>query len=249
MVSGKYSALAGAISREQSIAHISANLANINTNGYKKSLVSFESVLQGEQQSNEARSIDFSRIKNSFTDFSPGAMRQTEDPLDIAINGDGFFKLRGPNGVLYTRRGDFAMNGDGLLTTSNGLPVLDERGAQINIPDIDGGKIAIGDDGMIYILDREDNRDEVAKLAIVDIIDKSLLRREKDTTFSLLNSSTEVNGEDYRVIQGNLELSNVNMSSEMTKLIDSHRTFEMYHKVLKSYSTITEHQDELGTVA
>lgn len=141
------------------------------------------------------------------------------------------------------------MNGDGLLTTSNGLPVLDERGAQINIPDIDGGKIAIGDDGMIYILDREDNRDEVAKLAIVDIIDKSQLRREKDTTFSLLNGSTEVNSEDYRVIQGNLELSNVNMSSEMTKLIDSHRTFETYHKVLKSYSTITEHQDELGTVA
>ncbi len=249
MVSGKYSALAGAVSREQSIANISANLANINTNGYKRSLVSFESVLRSRQQSNEAGGINFSRIKNSFSDFSPGAMRQTDDPLDMAITGDGFFKLRGQNGVLYTRRGDFAMNGDGLLTTSNGLPVLDERGAQINIPDIDGGKIAIGDDGMIYILDREGNRDEVAKLAVVDIADKHNLRREKDTTFSLQGGSSEVNSGDYRVIQGNLELSNVNMSSEMAKLIQSHRTFETYHKVLKSYSTISEQQDELGTVA
>ena len=249
MVSGKYSALAGAISREQSIANISANLANINTNGYKRSRVSFESILRSEQQSNENSGINFSRIKDSFSDFSPGAMKQTGDPFDMAINGDGFFKLRGPNGVLYTRRGDFAMNGNGLLTTSSGLPVLDERGAEINIPDIDGGKIAIGDDGMIYILDREDNRDEVAKLAIVDIMNKLNLKREKDTTFSLQNGAAEVNSENYRVIQGNLELSNVNMSSEMANLINSHRTFEIYHKVLKSYSTINEKQDELGTLA
>ncbi len=249
MVSGKYSALAGAISREQTIANISANLANINTTGYKNSLVSFESVLRGKQQANEAGGINYNRIKNSFSDFSPGAIRQTEDPLDMAINGDGFFKLRGPNGVLYTRRGDFAMNGDGLLTTSNGLPVLDERGAEIFIPDIDGGKIAIGDDGMIYMLDREDNSEEVAKLAIVDIRDKLKLKREQDTTFSLQNGAAETNSENYRVIQGNLELSNVNMSAEMAKLIDSHRIFETYHKVLKSYSAITEQQEELGTVA
>jgi len=67
--------------------------------------------------------------------------------------------------------------------------------------------------------------------------------------FSLENDADAVNSERYRVIQGNLELSNVNMTSEMAKLIDSHRIFETYHKVLKSYSTISEQQDELGTVA
>jgi len=124
MVSGKYSALAGAISREQSIANISANLANINTSGYKKSMVSFESILRGEQQTNEGKGINYNRIRNNFTDFSPGAIRQTEDPLDLAIQGNGFFRVQGPGGVHYTRRGDFAINQDGLLTTSNDLPVL-----------------------------------------------------------------------------------------------------------------------------
>jgi flagellar basal-body rod protein FlgF/flagellar basal-body rod protein FlgG len=249
MVSGKYSALAGAISREQTIANISANLANVNTTGYKSSFISFESILRGKQQSAGIEGIELSRVKQSFSDFSPGPMQPADGPLNMAINGDGFFRLAGPEGTLYTRRGDFTMDAYGLLTSSSGLPVLDTQGAQINIPDIDGGKIAVGDDGMIYILDRQDNREEVARLAIVDISNKQKLKREKDTNFSLENDADAVNSERYRVIQGNLELSNVNMTSEMAKLIDSHRIFETYHKVLKSYSTISEQQDELGTVA
>jgi len=248
MVSGKYSALAGAISREQSIANISANLANISTSGYKKSSVSFESILKGAQQTNEANGINYNRIRNNFTDFSPGALRPTEDPLDMAIGGDGFFKVQGPNGVHYTRRGDFAINQEGLLTTSNGLPVLDDAGAEITIPDTETSKIAVGDDGTIYILGEEGSREEVAKMAIVDVEDKLKLRRETDTTFSLEDGGTEVESETYRVIQGNLELSNVNMAAEMARMIDSHRTFETYHKVLKNYSTIGEQQQELGTV-
>jgi len=250
MVSGKYSALAGAISREQAINNISANLANINTTGYKKSRVSFESLLSGKQQTDKTQGINFDRIRTNFTDFSPGALKPTEDPLDVAIDGEGFFKLNGPNGLLYSRRGDFAVNGDGLLTTSSGLPVLDTSGSPINIPDIDGGKVAFGDDGTIYVLDRKDNREEVAKLAIVDIKDKSKLKKDIGTTFSLQNSAAEspLDG-NYRIIQGSIELSNVNMSAEMARLIDNQRTFETYHKLLKSYSTISEQQDELGTIA
>ncbi len=248
MVSGKYSALAGAISREQSIANTGANLANINTTGYKKSLVSFESILKGTQQSNEAKGINYNRIRNNFTDFSPGALRQTDDPHDLAIGGNGFFKVRGPEGVHYTRRGDFMINQDGLLSTSNGLPVLDDTGSIITIPDTDTSKVAVGDDGTIYILGPEASREEVARIAVVDIDDKLKLKRESDTTFSLENGGNEVESENYRVIQGNLELSNVNMAAEMAKMIDSHRIFETYHKVLKSYSTINEQQQELGTV-
>ena len=248
MVSGKYSALAGAISREQSIANISANLANVSTNGYKKAMISFESILKGAQQTNEAKGINYNRIRSNYTDFTPGAMRQTEAPLDLAISGDGFFKVLGPNGVHYTRRGDFAINQDGLLTTSNGLPVLDDAGSEITIPDTETSKIAVGDDGTIYLLDRDANREEVARVAVVEIEDKSQLKRETDTTFSLENGVTDRESESYRVIQGHLELSNVNMAAEMARMIDSNRTFETYHKVLKSYSTISEQQQELGTV-
>ena len=95
MGSGKYSALAGAISREQTIANITNNLANLSTSGYKKSNVSFETVLKGEQQATKAKGINYNRVRNNFTDFTPGAVRQTDDPLDMVIHGEGFFKLTG----------------------------------------------------------------------------------------------------------------------------------------------------------
>lgn len=249
MVSGKYSALAGAISREQAIANISANLANINTTGYKKSMVNFESILRGEQQIKDAKGINYNRIKGNFTDFTTGAMRPTENPLDMSIHGDAFFKVKGPNGTLYTKRGDFAIDGNGVLITSNGLPVLDDANSEINIPDTESSDIAVSDEGMIYILGPQGSREEVAQLAIVAIADKLKLKKEPDTTYSLSDPAAETEAENVRVLQGNLELSNVNMAEEMTKMINSNRTFEIYHKVIKSYSTISEQQSELGTLA
>ena len=248
MVSGKYSALAGAISREQAIANLSNNLANISTSGYKKSNTSFESVLKEETQTKAAKGINYNRVRTNFTDFSPGALQTTEDPLDLAIQGDGFFKVEGPNGILYTKRGDFAINAEGQLTTSNGLPVLDDGNSPITIPDTDTSKIAIADEGVIYSMGPGGLRSEVARLAIVDIEDRTKLAREADTTFSLEEGGLETPSEDSRVIQGSLELSNVNMAEGMAQMIDNYRTFETYHKVLKSYQTISEQQEELGTL-
>lgn len=249
MVSGKYSALAGAVSREQAINNISANLANVNTTGYRRSLVSFESMLRGEQQIKEAKGINYSRVNRNYTDFTPGGLRQTDSPYDMAINGQGFFKVSGAEGPLYTRRGDFFVDEEGTLRTSNGLPVLDDGNGEITIPDTDIGKIAVADDGAIYILTPDGARVEVARLAVVGVDDTTKLRRNEDTTFSLEDGGNEVPLEDFRVLQGSLELSNVNMTEEMTRMINSYRTFETYHKVLQSYSKIGDEQDDLGTIS
>lgn len=248
MGSGKYSALAGAVSREQAIANISNNLANINTSGYKKSRVSFEAILRGEQQTQESKGINYNRVRQNFTDFSPGALKQTADPHDIAINGDGFLKVQGSDGIRYTRRGDLAVTSDGLITTSNGLPVLGDGGGTITLPDTDTNRFAVGDDGIIYSLGPQGERSQVGQLAIVTVEDKTKLIRESDTTYKLDDPGLEIPGENFRVVQGHLELSNVNMASEMSKIIDSYRKFETYHKVLQSYSTISEQQEELGTL-
>ena len=248
MVSGKYSALSGAIAREQAIANVSSNMANISTTGYRRSQVSFEAILRGEQQTQEAKGINYNRIRRNFTDFTGGPIRQTEDQLNFAIEGDGFFKIQGANGPLYTRRGDFKVNAQGLLMTSNDLPVLDEGNGQITIPDTDTSKIAVADDGTISLLGQQGARAEVGKMAIVGVSDKQKLKRESDTSFSLEADATEQPLENTRVIQGSLELSNINMSAELTQMIDNYRTFETYHKVLKSYSTIGESGDELGTL-
>ncbi|MBU1567402.1 MAG: flagellar basal-body rod protein FlgF [Proteobacteria bacterium] len=248
MVSGKYSALSGAIAREQAISNVSNNLANISTTGYRRSQVSFAAILRGENQTQTAKGINYTRINQNFNDFSNGPLRKTEDPLNFAIQGDGFFKIQGANGPLYTRRGDFIINAEGLLTTSNNLPVLDEGNGQITIPDTDTSRIATGDDGTIFLLGPQGARSEVGKMAVVAISDNQKLKRESDTAFSLDPGGTEQPVENARVIQGSLELANINMSSELAQMIDNYRTFETYHKVLKSYSTISETGDELGTL-
>jgi flagellar basal-body rod protein FlgF len=249
MVSGKYSALSGAIAREQNLNNISANLANVSTTGYKKSRVSFESILRGAQQIKQANGINYSRIRENFTDFSAGPIKETDSPLDLAINGDGFFKVQGPNGTLYTRKGDFTLDAAGRLLTSDGKQVLDDANTPITIPNTNTNRISISSMGVVSVLDNLGAQSEVARIGIVNVDDPLKLTKEQDTTFSLKDGAQEVPIGRPEVIQGSLEVSNVNMTAEMADMINNQRTFETYNKLLKSYATIAERQDDLGTLA
>ena len=248
MASGKYSALAGAISREQRLANISTNLANINTIGYKKSRMSFESLLRGEKQITDAKGINYSRVRENFTEFTEGSMKGTGNPLDIAIYGDGFFKVQGLEGVRYTRRGDFHVDQDGTLLTGNDMPVLDEGNAPITIPDTDSSKIYINSLGEISTLSIDGSREVVGNIAVYTINSNFFLKRESDTLFSLQEGGQEILTEEPELAMGSLETSNVNMIEEMALMIESTRTFESYQKVIKAYSQLGEKQDELGTI-
>jgi flagellar basal-body rod protein FlgF/flagellar basal-body rod protein FlgG len=249
MVSGKYSALSGAIAREQNLDNISANLANVSTTGYKKSRVSFESILRGAQQIKQANGINYSRIRENYTNFSAGPIKETDSPLDLAINGDGFFKVQGPNGTLYTRKGDFTLDVAGRLLTSDGKQVLDDANAPITIPNTNTNRISISSSGVVSVLDNLGAQSEVGRIGIVNVDDPLKLKKEQDTTFSLKDGAQEVPIARPEVIQGSLEVSNVNMTAEMADMINNQRTFETYNKLLKSYATIAERQDDLGTLA
>ncbi len=249
MVSGKYSALSGAIAREQSMANVASNLANVNTIGYKKASVSFDSLLQGAKQTEETKGINYSRTKGNFTDFTPGPITETGNPLDMAIHGDGFFKVQGPNGILYTRRGDFTLDQNGNLQTSNGLQVLNQANGPINIPNTATNQISVSSLGEISIMGRDGSSAVVGTVGVVTINDPSKLKREADTTFSLQPDGQETVVTQPTLAIGSLENSNVNMTEAMTLMIDSLRTFETYHKVLKSYSDLSQKQDELGSLA
>ncbi len=248
MVSGKYSALAGAVSREQAMENISHNLANVSTVGYKKSKVSFESLLRGARQTQEAKGINYNRVRENFTDFSPGPISTTDNPLDVAIHSEGFFKVQGPDGFLYTRSGNFHLDPEGRLLTQNGLPVLDDGNLEITIPDTDLNTIAIDSTGTISTVNNEGEAAEVGRIGIVNIENQLDLKQEADTMFSLKNGGVENFIDEPVISQGSLEISNVNMVAELSRMIASNRLFETYHKVLESYSTLGEQQDELGTV-
>lgn len=248
MVSGKYSALAGAISREQRLANISSNLANVNTIGYKKNSMTFESILNGEQQTSTAKGINYSRIRQNFTDFTEGPMKETANPLDFAIHGDGFFKIQVGAEFRYTRRGDFHVDSTGTLLTGNNLPVLDAANALITIPQTDTSRVSVSSLGEISILSPDGGRNIVGKLGIFTIEDPKLLKRETDTLFSLEKDGIETPIEEPTLAVGNLEISNINITEEIALMIESTRTFESYQKVIKAYSQLGQKQDELGTL-
>ncbi len=249
MVSGKYSALSGAVTREQTLDNISANLANVSTIGYKRSKVSFESILKGAQQIRQAKGINYTRIKENFTDFSAGPLNVTGRSLDLALHSSGFFKIQGPKGILYTRKGDFSLNSQGGLVTSNGMPVLDDANTPITIPVTNVNRISINSQGLISVLDTTGTQTQVAQMGVVTIDDPSKLKRETDTSFSLEAGGQEVPLDQPEVVQGSLEVSNVNMVSEMSEMINNERLFDTYNNMLKSYATIDAKQDDLGTLS
>lgn len=249
MVSGKYSALAGAISRDQAINNIAENLANVSTTGYKKAMVSFESLLRGEKQRTDANGINYSRVNKNSTDFSAGPLKDTGNPLDVAIHGEGFFKIMGADGVRYTRRGDFVIDQDNILRTRNGRSVLDDGNAEITIPGAQSGRIAINQRGGITIITAEGGETDAGQLGIVNINDPEMLQKEDETSFSLKAGGQEIEIDEPQIVSGSLESSNVNMVEEMTQMINSYRTFETYHKVIQSYSDISDKQKDLGTVS
>jgi flagellar basal-body rod protein FlgF/flagellar basal-body rod protein FlgG len=248
MVSGKYSALAGAVSREQQMANISANLANVNTIGYKKNRISFESILRGEQQTGDAKGINYNRIRNNYTEFSEGALKTTGNPLDLAIHGDGFFKVLSQDGMKFTRRGDLHLNEQGILQTGSNMPVMDENNQPIYVPDSDVGKVSINSFGEISMLTMDGMRNIVGKVGVFTINDNKLLNRDTDTLFSLQDGATATVVEEPDLAVSSLEVSNVNMTQEMALMISTLRTFESYKKVIKSYSALGEKQSELGTL-
>ncbi len=249
MVSGKYSALAGAISREQALANISNNLANVSTTGYKKMLVSFESILKSEQQVGDANGINYNRISKSVTDFSPGPIKETGNTFDLAIHDSGFFKVLGPDGPLYTRNGSFTQGTNGTLVTKNGYPLLNENDTPIEIATDSSYRISINRYGTISALDNLGNREDIGTIAIVDIDDPSKLKRRENNTFEAADGAQEIPLTEPHIVSGSLEVSNVNMVDEMTRMINGHRLYETYHKVLKGYSSISEKQEELGKLS
>ncbi|MDH4317153.1 MAG: flagellar basal-body rod protein FlgF [Desulfobulbaceae bacterium] len=242
MVSGKYSALSGAVAREQAMANIANNMANLSTVGFKKDTISFEAMLRGARQRQTTKGINYSRINAITVDFSQGPLRVTENKLDMALDGKGFFKVNGQDGTYYTRQGNFKLDSNGGLTTQSGHPVLDSGGQPITLTELtepisvdDKGNISVG--GFVQ-----------AQLGVFEFADPTKLKKVGSTLFQTTPENPEIVAEDTRVIQGSLELSNVNMMEEMVLMINTNRKHEAYHKVLKSYSKLSDTLGELGSV-
>ncbi len=135
MSGGIYIAAAGALAYEKRLQIISNNLANANTVGFKMDRGHVKLINPADLPSQSARNpadLATSRAHlfwnkfSTYTDHSNGALKQTDNDFDLALVGKGFFCVQKPDGVHYTRKGDFTLNSDGVLVTRNGWPVLGE---------------------------------------------------------------------------------------------------------------------------
>ncbi len=229
-----YAATSGSEVLRMRMDLLSNNLANINTVGYKSDDAVFR-IKDGDlKPENAAADPDGeNRILPNLpvipltarTDFSQGLLQRTGNPLDLAIQGEGFFSIETEAGPRYTRNGSFSLNEDGTLTTHDGHIVMGE-GGEITI---DGAQVEFDGNGNVVV-----DGQITGKLRIVEISDRTALIKEGYNLFALdENRGIEEPVEYADVHQGFLEGSNANAVKIMTDLIEVMRGYESYQKVIR----------------
>ena len=227
MISGIYNLIDGSMTQQLRFETIANNMANSNTNGFKKDIISFSEALETQS--------------NSSTDFSQGPIRFTGNELDVALSSKGFFKIETPNGIRYTRDGAFSVNAEGFLVTGNRDIVLGENGPIT----VEGGEVHIGRDGQVMV-----NNESVDKILVVDFDEPQLLRKEGWSYYSYQGESKGISTvSDAEFQQKYLESSNVNPTQETIKMIETYRAFESVEKAIQSIDALTnEMVNDFGTV-
>lgn len=208
-----------ALVMQQHMDQISNNLANVNTSGFKADKLIFNDMM--------------SRQITTYHDQGP--LRLTENPLDLALGSEGFFRIQTPRGERLTRDGAFKMLSDGSLVTSNGAPVLGDDGPIMLNPQ--GDKPFITGDGTIF-----QNNAQVGRVSVVTVEDTKALIKEganlfvgRESTLPPTTAPDEIN-----INQGYLEMSNVQVVSEMVNMINTHRCYEAYQKTLHAMNDMDQ---------
>jgi flagellar basal-body rod protein FlgG len=237
----------GAIAYQRRLEILSNNLSNKNTVGFKQDQTHFQTYyLSNLERPNEPladRGVTqapafWSRL-NTFTDHTSGPLKATGNRLDLAINGRGFFCVQAPQGIQYTRRGDFSISADGMLVNHQGWPVLGENGeitidSQAALTDPDGHGFLVDDSGNVSV-----DGSVIDKLRIVEFENIDGLEKIGYTSFKRRSDLVvESTAADFSISQGVVELSNVNALQMMTELIEVHRGYESYQKVIRSVDEI-----------
>src|SRR5688572_29865028 len=222
MPGGAYSALSGMRSRLEDLDRLASDLANIGTSGYKTERAATVAAQRPSFRAALDSAVDVT-TGGTRVDLRPGTIGTTGRDLDAAIEGAGFFVVNGPNGERYTRNGSFVRRSDGVLTSSDGLPLVaagSEPGqppAQIKVGT---GAISITEDGTVKA------GDVVAgKLKLVAFTTESDIERESGTRFRAKAGVTP-EAASVRVVGGALEQSNVTLVDRMVALTEVQRTFE-----------------------
>ena len=244
MNSGIYAAVSGNLAAMRRLDIISNNLANVNTAGFKKDKMTFEGLLAGATNPPavpQASTADpILQKENIYIDYSSGPITQTGNPLDLALNDDGFFAVATPDGTAYTRQGNFRLSADGTLVTLDGYPVQGQGGSIR----IQGNRIEIDAKGLIVV-----DGTPAGTISLVDFEKPYNLTKIGSTLFVPADQQEPRQSVTTQLSQGHLEGSNVESISEMVQMIETNRYFEACSKVIKNFDDIAaKAANEIGRI-
>lgn len=239
----------GMFAQSLRVDNIANNLANTNTTGFKQSNIEFQDLFyqtlrpagvtdqQNTQLPTELQIGHGNRPIANVKNFSQGEIVATENPLDLALDGVGFFQIQKPDGTnAYTRDGNFGLSSSGELVNSSGLVIE----PAITIPD-DAVSISVGQDGTVsVILSGETNPQELGQIELAKFVNAGGLKNVGGNLFEATAASGDPvlgnPGTDgfSNVMQGFLEKSNVNVVNEMVELIVAQRAFEVNSRTIRT---------------
>ncbi|MBP7459947.1 MAG: flagellar basal-body rod protein FlgF [Candidatus Delongbacteria bacterium] len=202
------------------------NLANVNTTGFKKDNAFYRTLQELENKKNGVpRWEDRSMTDQTYTDFSAGRFQMTDNSLDMALDGQGFFVIQTFAGERYTRNGNFSLNPDHLLVNDQNQPVMGENGPIR----IDGKTVAIGENGQVVV-----DGAPVDRIRVVDFEKPYALNKIGNNLWAPQDALAVHQSSDARVKQGFLEDSNVNGIEEMVDMLELYRHYESGQKMIQS---------------
>jgi flagellar basal-body rod protein FlgF len=230
-MSTEISGIASAMDQKiMQLDYMTSNLANAGTTGFKAThLHVLENIADEKPEQAETQSP-----YTTFVDFSQGVPQKTENPLDVHIQGDGFFVINTKEGQAFTRKGDFTLNNRRQLVTQSG-DTVEGLGGPITLMD---GKIQIAGDGTVTV-----GQNQLGKLKIVDFTNRQALSYAGDSLYRDSGNAGLKKAGNTQILSGFIEMSNVNIIREMADMISVQRSFEAYQKIIQSQSEL----DKLST--
>ncbi|MEA2101610.1 MAG: flagellar hook basal-body protein [Thermodesulfobacteriota bacterium] len=233
MDQGIYTAASGAKVMEDKLLVISNNLSNAGTAGFKRQAIGL-SEFEKQLDISELSQGQYRRtpidvvVGRNYIDTKTGPYRQTDNPLDFAITGKGFFVLNDGNTTGYTRAGSFSVSPEGLLVSPQGYRVQGE-GGDITLGQ---GNVVVDANGTITL-----DNETIDRFRVVDI-QGSDLKRQGPGILGVKDTVVPGEMEDASIKQGSIELSNVEPMMEMIGLINAQRAYESFQKVVKSFNEV-----------
>lgn len=257
MVKGLYTTYTSLVNQQHRLDVMTNNLANSATNGFKKEGTTTKTfgdtlaikIKDTSEFGLPRRLGDITpgvEIGENYTDYSQGAFRVTDNMYDVALDGDGFFAISftnkaGETSVKYTRDGAFTVNTDGYLVTKDGDFVLNQNGAmnsdpgQANYIQVDPNhELMIDEFGVLY-----QEGEEIGQLGVIDFADYNFIQKYGENLYELVDGG-QVLDSDAFVRQRTLEMSNVNVVSEMVEMITISRLFESNQKIMQTIDDTLE---------